>query len=367
MVERLHSDLAYSFLLPKELRIDPALRTAADKISADHLIRMRQLLPGWVQEETAIQAAEIGKANRNAVFYAVWARILNELALWQIAPGDAEYEKATLEVLRSSPLICLTAGNPRFHDFISRVMRLQWMPPAQQQAGLAMERQLLERWGTATPAAQPWPNPLPQDAGMRAVAQIQSGGPRPPLALSPLLAHGLLAKRKGYNDLSWAEKCAFQQWWLRVSLAQGSAPAAVLSAFRYGTMITAKDRLKGIAEFDNGDAPKASAQGIPPYPKLAARFGVSGMTQVARQLDASGRIQHATVSRRELTVPGVRGVRPVAFENTFDDLTVHYGFGAGNSGKPDPAAPKEVQLMWQLEAPTAADAKTDTRSQGETP
>lgn len=367
MVESLHSHLTRSFVLPKELAIDPELRVAADKISADHLVRIRRLLPVWVQEERKLQTRAAGRASSSELFFAVWARFLNELALWQIDAGDAEYEKTTLEVLKTSPLACRTAGDPRFHDFLSRIKRLQEMPSAKQQAALAMERQLLERWGKPRPAAQPWPNPLPQDAGMLAVAQIKSGGSRPPLALPPLLASALLAKGLGYNDLAWGDKCAFQQWWLRVSLAQGGTPAAVLSAFRYATLITATDRFKGLVEFDDGEVLKERAHGTRAYPKLGARFGVYGETEITRRFDPSGRPEHASVTGREIKVPGVRGMRPVAFENTFDALAVHYALEGGDPAKTGNASPKVFKMVWSLEPRAPSAAKANPTSKGETP
>lgn len=370
MARQLDSYLVRSFTLPDEAKLDPALRAEADKIGAAHLERMRQLVPGWLQDERRLQTAAGAKPTSNEVFYAVWARLLNELALWQIEPGDAAHERATLDVLKTSPLVCQSGEDPLFGDFASRVNRLQAMPPAQRQAALATERELLDHWGKPRSAVPPWPDPLAQDASMVAVAQIRAGGTRPPLALPPHLASSLLAEHKAYADLPWESKCAVQQWWLRVSLAQGATPAAALNAFRYGTLISATDRFGRMFESGKPPAAGAEAPARPSYPKLASRFDVTGITKISRQFDAAGQPVAASVIERRIDVRGIRGTRPVAFENTFDAIAVHFALRnstpakTGDAGKP--ASPKVFDMVWKLDprppaAEAAQSAQGDTR------
>ena len=199
MAQRVERDLGLVFIMPPDIKLDPVLRTEADAIAAAHLARMHALVPGWIEEERRLQAAADGKAPSGPVYYAVFARMLNELALWQLAPGDAAYEKATLDAILATPAVCANAGHDRHHDFLTRIVRVQAMPPQARAAALATERRLLEAWGKPHPAPPPWPNPLPQEAGMETVVQMRSGGARPPLALSPVLASILLAERERYE------------------------------------------------------------------------------------------------------------------------------------------------------------------------
>ena len=199
MAQRVERDLGLVFIMPPDIKLDPVLRTEADAIAAAHLARMHALVPGWIEEERRLQAGADGKAPSGPVYYAVFARMLNELALWQLAPGDAAYEKATLDAIRATPAVCANAGHDRHHDFLTRIVRAQAMPPQARAAALATERRLLEAWGKPHPAPPPWPNPLPQEAGMETVVQMRSGGARPPLALSPVLASILLAERERYE------------------------------------------------------------------------------------------------------------------------------------------------------------------------
>jgi len=353
MAAKIRTELALPFRLPDEVHLDADLRAEAKSIASAHLARIQQLLPGWIEEERRVQRARDGKPSDGYVFFAVFARVLNELALWQLEPGDAAYEKATLDVLKATPAACQYSGDSRFNDFASRIMRIQAMPPGQRQAALAAERRLLEHWGKPRPALQlqPWPNPLPQDAAMAAVEKIQAGGERPPLALPPDLASELLGNGVKYKDLPGESRCELKRWWMLVSLAQGTSPEAALNAFRYATLIGAMDRYGRAFESEAEETSKEEAGSAPRYPRLAQRFDVSGTTTVSRRFDAAGKPVEVNVVERKITVPGIRGVRPVAFENTFDALSLHQGFQGGDAAKPGAPLPPVFQMVWTLDPP----------------
>lgn len=342
MLQELQTNLARSFALPEELPIDAPLRDEAERIAATHLARVKAQLPGWIQEERTAHAAAGGKPDGSGIFYAVWARLFNELALWQITPGDAAYERAILDTVISAPRICQVADAYRFSDYSSRIMRLQAMAPAMRQAALATERSLLERWGKPHTDIAPLPQPLPQELGMVALHRMQAGGAPPPVALPPALASAMLAARGEYAQQPWETKCRFQQWWLRVNLAQGMAPTAALTAFRYGTMLTADERM--FDWFEPRDQPGKKAQVAsgesPQYPALARRFQVTGVTTVTRTLDATGKVD-VQLTARETTVNGIRGVRAVAFETVFDKLSRSHALQAST-------APNQYKMVWNL-------------------
>lgn len=358
MVETLHRDLARSFALNSDLPLDASLRTSAEAISAAHLAGIDKLLRAWIEQESAVQAASGTKHGPNDLFYAVWARVLNELALWQLEPGDADYERATLAVLVTSPRVCDDISDRRFTDFSSRILRLQKMPPAQRSAALATERRLLSHWGQARPALAPWPDPLPQDAAMSLIKGLPGGGPRPALALPPMVVSPLLGERKAYTAIDPAVQCRLQQWWLQESLHHGAAPAAALNAFRYGTLISANDRFVGMFEPPKKDPKAAEASSAPDYPKLASRFGVTGATTVQVQLGAGGAPHQANVVERKIKVDGIRGVRPVAFENTFDSVSIHHAMAQPHYDKQAGDAPFKFQMVWSLDGPAGAAAHT---------
>lgn len=346
MLQGLHRDLARSFVLHQDLQLDSALRTAADEMSAAHLASIDQLLPAWVAEERQLQTAP-GEAHEAwELYFAVWARVLNELALWQIEPGDAAYENATLAVVKTSPLVCRFGGDSRFSDFASRIARLQAMPAAQRNAALAAERQLLAHWGQPRPALAPWPDRLPQDAAIAALTQADGQEAR--LALPPVLAAQLLADQKDYATIHPEEQCRLQQWWLRESLRRGTPPAAALGAFRYGTLITAGLRFGGTFDLPPADGKPEPVTDKPPYPKIALRFMVTGKTTLSARLDATGKPSEVVVIERKVDMPGVRGARPIAFETIFDQLALNYALNGYRYDKPKDTSPSKLQLVWTL-------------------
>ena len=345
MLQSLHNNLLRSFVLDKDLPLEPSLRAAAGDMSAAHLARIDGLLPAWLAEERTLQSAAGEKHETWELYYAVWARLLNELALWQLEPGDADYEGATLEVLKTSSLVCNVHGDPRFSDFSTRIARVQAMPAARRDAALAAERQLLAHWGQARPAAR-WPEPMPQDA---IAAALKAGEQKDRLALPPMLAAELLADRKKYADIHREEQCLLHQWWLRESLRRGAPPAQALNTFRHGTLISAGDRFAGAFE-PPPDGKTEAAAGEPAYPRVASRFLVTGTTTLSAQLDAAGKPLQVSIIGRQVNVPGIRGARPVAFETVFDQLALNYAREGYHYAQPKAGVPSKVQLVWNLPA-----------------
>jgi hypothetical protein len=164
-----------------------------------------------------------------------------------------------------------------------------------------------------------------------------------------MLASNLLAKEENYGTFAFDGRCALQQWWLRVSLTQGVAPAAALSAFRYGTLMTATARFDDMYEAATYNPPADGTNQPPPYPGLARRFEVEGSTTLVRKLDAAGKPVEASVVSRDLTVRGIRGVRPVAFEDAFDAVSVQYALRGGGA-VPGAPLPQRFAMQWSLQS-----------------
>jgi hypothetical protein len=349
MTQALHRDLVRAFTLDKDLAVDPALRAAADKIAEEHMARIDKLFPTWLNEERVVQSGAGRPWSSGSVYSAVYARLLNELALWQLEPGDAGYESATLTVLRSAPGVCDVTGDYRLTDFASRILRIQALPVAEREAMLASERQLLTHWGQVRANPAPWPDPLPQQAAYVLLQRGPADADHPRLALPPRLAYVVLGKGRDYAALHPVERCVLQQWWLQESLRQGVAPAVALSAFRYGTMLTAVDRFGDMDE-KPGTADGRDLSSPPPYPGVAKHFIVTGVTTVSVKLDAEGNPVRAAVIDRKIEAAGIRGVRPVAFENAFDAATTKYAMQEGRHyGKPSGDALHEFKMVWSLD------------------
>jgi hypothetical protein len=336
MLQNLRTNLARSFELPAGLPLDAELRASANAISAAHLERIGALLPAWMAEERNQPVASAKQQEQWYLLFATWARLLNELALWQLEPGDAAYEQTTAAVISSAPQSCKLHSDPRFSDYAARIARIQALPAAQRPAMLAAERELLAHWGKPRPAPAAWPEPLPQDAALAVLKADAKDRP----ALPPTLAMQLLVDKKSYATFAREDQCLLQQWWFKRNLQQGVPQEAALSAFRYGTLISAELRFTGMFEPASANGKPAPADGKPPYPPVATRFLAEGATIAQVKLDAGGKVQQASVVDRKITVPGIRGVRPVAFETLFDAQTLKYA--------QDSKLPK-FQLVWKLE------------------
>lgn len=122
--------------------------------------------------------------------------------------------------------------------------------------------------------------------------------------MPPVLASVPLGDPSTYEKIGWDLRFGLQQWWLRVSLARGSTPATALSGFRYGTLLTASYRCGNVFEIDNGDTPPAGKSATPHYSKMAQRFELVGSTMVTRTFDKAGNPAQASVSARDITMPG---------------------------------------------------------------
>jgi hypothetical protein len=190
---------------------------------------------------------------------------------------------------------------------------------------------------------------LPQQAAFALLQRGPADAAHPRLALPPRLAAAALGFGRDYTAMHPVERCALQQWWLQESLRAGATPAAALNAFRYGTMLTAVDRF-GDAFDKPGAAGKQDPASPPPYPGIATRFGATGVTTVSVRLDAAGKPLQAAVTGRKVDVPGIRGVRPVAFENVFDATIEKYaGAEDRHYAKPPGNAPHTFQMVWRLD------------------
>ena len=60
----------------------------------------------------------------------------------------------------------------------------------------------------------------------------------------------------------------------------------------------------------------------------------------------SGTPVRAIVSAREITVSGIRGMRPIAFEDTFDKGTLKGGLNPAMGAGTGVPLPPEVKLVW---------------------
>ena len=312
-VALLDSALALAFELSDGVELDPALRAAANVIAAEHRSRMSAVFTSWVTQERAVIGASMPV---NKLGDRLARRLFNEVALWKLSSFGPGLDQ-TLQPAFLKPGICRDMGKHSF--FADQMLWLQALPASQREVALVKERELLNAWGTGRTSLPDWP--LPQQEGMlQALAQLRSGTASFDPALAPVLAARWLNDDKAaYASLPWNERCALNQWWLRVTLRK-SAPLReqALVAFRYALMPSALERWADLTPAGAGGPAPASQE----YPIFASMHGVEGTITVQSVVDVDGRFQRATVVKREVTVDGIRGVRPVAFETVLDEASL---------------------------------------------
>jgi hypothetical protein len=325
--------------LPPDLPIDDDLRAEAEAIAKAHAARMNPVFVAWATEERAqIDPSRFpGQLATN-----MEARYVNEVALWRLDSAGAQHDAAIL------PALLWPGRCPLAHDrslFARQMLIVQQVPRAQRALVLAGERELLGRWGKPRAALPARPVPSLAELEEQSIARMLESDWLPEVPLPPVLASTLLTReRKPGGD---SVLCATHQWWLRRTLAlQPSEQAASLIAWRYASLpdgarwLVSDDRLKGKTPAD--------------YPPFAAQFGIEGKVLVDVVLDPRGHIASTRIAGRELTVNGVRGIRPVAFETSLDEASIARVRlpDIASAFKPDPSKPQtlvRVPVGWKLQ------------------
>jgi hypothetical protein len=162
-----------------------------------------------------------------------------------------------------------------------------------------------------------------------------------------MLASAILSNKTRYEELPAYARCALQQWWLQERIRQGAAPAEALAAFRYGTMITVAERSAGVGAVKDTER-GSKARGTVSYPTIATFFQAGGSTTIRVKFDAAGKAVDASVVARTVTVPGIPGVRPLAFETIFDQEALRHAL---EDRRYSADAAPEFTLAWRPQPP----------------
>lgn len=334
-VAMLQKWLRADFELPAVLKLDDALRRDAQALADAHIARMGKVIETWAAEEAALLGANAGY---NEIAPRLVARYANESALWQLDSTGADFDRVMLRSLQNPggcPFEQLGATS-----FARMVLTVQRMPPADRAVALDAQHVLLARWGAERGAIPARPEPAMLDLAQQAVERIRApvrASDEPPL--TPNLA--LLLLRPPYRPLPAANRCELVGWWLRREAAGGRAlPPDSLTAARYALIPSAQDSLGHLV------ARRSEPDG---YPPLAGVFRVEGSVHVGGRARASGvGFDQPVVRKRAVSVPGIRNVRPVAFETIFDDASLAR-VATMKTGAAAAGESVEVEIKWAVE------------------
>ena len=306
-VSWLQSELA----LPRGGKIDLDLRDALRELTRAHVERMQPILRQWVTEEFA--AVDSNTALQQAL-HRVNARFVNELALWRLQSPSPGYDAIWLRALQR-PAACSILGNDG--RFATQVAFMQAVPLSDRPRLLEGERWLFAQWGQDRHGLPARPEVSQAELVDQTISQIRAGMDVTGPAMPPVLAARLL--RDKVEDSYPSTACARNQWGLLLALAQGGERAAqALIGYRYASMPLAADMLR-LPPAQSDSTPPPADEGPGSYPRLATAYGVEGVTTLEIVFDGAGKFVSAKVVDRAITVPGLRGVRPVAFETVFDE------------------------------------------------
>ncbi len=308
------------FSLPNELALDPPLRQAANDIAQAHLERVRTLWPAWIAQERAA-SGNPGMLTRNQL-QSLYARSINELAIWSVESGGPAQDEAWLK----AALATASCNAPSSPYFAQRIAMIQAAPMESRATLLAGERELLSRWGAKRQPLPSRPTMEELNAADQAIARLRAGRPVEVEPMSPGLAGRLFDRDRKPDQPNGGErwdKCAKGQWWLASQLAGGKVDKMkALTIYRYSTMAAASDYTPA-SVLQMAAAPRPG-DGKQVFPPVAAFFGAQGVTTIEALTDGQGKFIKAKVVARRITVPGVYDNAPVAFEALFDAASLDY-------------------------------------------
>jgi hypothetical protein len=326
---------ASDFKLPAELPIDAGLRREMEALAAEHRARVAELAAAWAGEEAARLVA--GTNPRAGLWMPVVARYFNELSLWQLDTVGEAHDRRMLSAMQD-PGLCRELNNP-MTAFGQVALALQRMPPPDREAALSAQRVLLARWGRhGTPPDRPMPSLKERALSAARALRVLDRAPQEP-PLPPLLAWSLRKTSTPALDRE-DELCVLTAWQLQRPATRAATPGEQALLARYavvdGWMSRAQSRNPGLS--DTG------------YPNAAAQFGVEGEVVVRGRLRADGTgLDAPRIVARRITVPGIRDMRPVAFETWLDSATLERATKTAPTAKRAAGDEAELRFNWKLQ------------------
>lgn len=326
--------------MASDQELEAPLAEAVDQLVQAHLKGLPAVLMAWLAEERA--ATGNPGLEGGVLSKALFQRSLNEMAIATVESLGQDADRAWLAAVLA-PKAC--SFLPPQH-FARQVAMIQAAPLELRPALLAALKEQFARWGTQRRALPERPPAAELASADRALTRLRQSLPVDAAPMSPYLAGQVFARNRKADKPDRWEQCARSQWWLQSQLAAGrTEPARALAIYRYSTMLDVSDF---VPEAFKAEAQRPGAgDGKPAYPRAASFFQVQGLTQVAVSLDAEGHATRAEVIARKLSVPGVRGNRPVAFETLLDEAAVTY---ARQRNYPTGQAREtSFEMMWNLD------------------
>jgi outer membrane biosynthesis protein TonB len=224
---------------------------------------------------------------------------------------------------------------------------IEALPPERRAAAWAGEAARLARWGQEARNLLPPPERALEDSLVPALA---------PSALTKTLAKMPVALRTAVQAPGWAlatqapaQRCELLRWWSQeqVRSKQLTQRQAMLA---WRTALAPRS-----TDFLLTAQPRSGAEALDKkgFPLVAHSMALTGKVFVEQDIDASGKVLHAFVQRRELHSASLGKQVPLALEHELDQATLDR-VGAQAPKAPDPAtlrngvATRRVGIEWTI-------------------
>jgi len=286
----LQQDLA----LPADLAVDAETRAAATDVAAKQIARMRSRWEQWARSQwQRVPASERPfLPDRFRAFY------VNEWAAMHVQSLGAEADHLMLAAWQR-PAYCRVQLEEGW--FANLLLAVAQLPAPQRAVVWAAQDKAWNRLARREelPTAQAPVIPIADDIG-QLVKAMRSQSPRTAPPMVPVLAWRRLVR--GQETVS----CPALQWWLQQAVRRPGADERALS-----------DEYRYVTRPLPADPPNAKDQATANYPPAAADYGAEGKVKLQARR-SGGRMVDPVVVGRQITVPGLEGERPIAFETLFD-------------------------------------------------
>jgi hypothetical protein len=325
--------LAQLFELPATLTLSADHRALAEATLQVQRTHAAAVWPAWQQQVSASISAKAGNPSRDLeqVALQLSTRVLNEAALWFADATPHASDAVWIEALQHEGLCQGLTGTAPAAQMAALIEEL----PAERRAtAWAGEAARLSRWGQEARTLLPPPERTLEDSLVPALA---------PATQAKTLLRMPAALRTALHAPGWklatqapAQRCELLRWWSQEQVRQQRlSPRQALLAWRTALAPRSADHLLTAQ-------PRSGAQALDKtgFPLVAASLGLSGKVVVEQDVDASGKVLHAFVQRRELRSASLGKQTPLALEHELDQATLDR-VAATPPAAPDPAALRE--------------------------
>jgi hypothetical protein len=307
--------LARLFELPATLKLSTENRALAEATLQAQRTRAATAWSDWQDQVITRVSATSGKpaAEIEEVALQLSMRAVNEAALWFADTEPDASDALWIEALKRDGLC---QGLSVIDPAAQMAALIEALPPERRAAAWAGEAARLARWGQETRNLLPPPERALEDSLVPALT---------PPALAKTLLSMPVALRAALQAPGWSlatqaptQRCELLRWWSQEQVrSKQLTPRRAMLAWR--TALSPRS-----VDFLPTTQPRSGAQALDKsgFPLVAHRLALVGRVFVEQDIDASGKVLHAFIQRRELHTASLGKQEAVGLEHELDQATL---------------------------------------------